>query len=84
MKNEGKILLILGIMLIAAFAAFTLLIMAADVKGIGPNGSRVGLATFNGMLHRLTGVNMALYTGTDWLGFMPIFILALAYLGLRS
>ena len=74
MKNEGKRLLVSGIMLMVAFAVFTLLIMMADVQGIGPNGSRVGLAAFNGWFHRLTGVNMALYTVTDWLGLVPIFI----------
>ena len=57
-----------------AFALWTVLIMLVDVQAVGPNGSEVGLATFNTWFHQLTGVQWALYTVTDWLGLVPIFV----------
>jgi undecaprenyl-diphosphatase len=45
-----------------------------DLKPIGPDNSTVGFATINGYFHRLTGTNMTLYTITDWLGLVPIFV----------
>ena len=54
-----------------------------DVQTIGPNDSSVGFATFNGAFHRFVGVNMALYTVTDWLGLVPVaFGFSFALLGL--
>ena len=61
-----------GIGFFAAFAVWTVLVRLVDVQPIGPLCSRVGLATVNGFVHRLTGANMALYTATDWLGLVPI------------
>lgn len=60
--------------MLAAFGIWTLLIRRVDVRPIGPNGSSVGMAAFNGWFHRITGVHMALYTATDWLGLIPIAI----------
>ena len=62
----------LAISLIVAFALWTVLVRMVDVRAIGPEGSSVGLATFNGFVHKLTGVNWTLYTITDWLGLVPI------------
>ena len=45
-----------------------------DVRAIGPLESSVGLGGFNGSIHKLFGVHMVLYTVTDWLGLVPIFI----------
>lgn len=64
--------MISGIVSLIAFALWTVLIMFVDVQPAGPKGSRVGLASFNTLFHRLTGVNMTLYTVTDWLGLVPI------------
>ena len=55
-----------------AFALWTVLIMLVDVQAVGPNGSKVGFATFNTWFHQLTGVHMTLYIVTDWLGLVPI------------
>lgn len=55
-----------------AFALWTVLILFVDVQAVGPNESKVGLATFNTRIHQLTGVHLALYTVTDWLGLVPI------------
>lgn len=46
--------------------------MLVDVQAVGPNGSKVGFATFNIWFHQLTGVHWTLYTITDWLGLVPI------------
>ena len=54
-----------------------------DVQAIGPQGSAVGFAAFNGFFHNLTGVHMSIYTITDWLGLVPFaFALGFAILGL--
>ena len=46
-------------------------------------GTRVGFAALNLWFHRLTGVHMALYTVTDWLGLVPIAVcLGFGILGL--
>ncbi len=72
-----------GVGLIAAFAAWTALIRCVDVRSVGQNGTNIGFATFNVWFHQLTGVHMMLYTITDWLGLVPIFIcLCFGVLGL--
>ena len=63
-----------GAGLLLLFALWTVLIQCADVQAIGPNGTKVGLATWNARFHSLTGVNMTLYIVTDWLGLVPVFI----------
>ena len=74
MKKNEKRLLILGIMLVIAFTIWTLLIKTVDVEPLGQNGTDMGFATFNCWFHKLTGVHMTIYTITDWLGLVPIFI----------
>ena len=74
MKQNTKRDLWVGIGLLLAFALWTILIRRIDVQAAGPNGSAVGFAAFNLWVHRLTGVHMTLYTVTDWLGFVPIFV----------
>ena len=61
-----------GLGFLAAFALWTLLIQHVDVRAIGPRGTAVGFAAFNAWFHRRTGVHMALYTLTDWLGLVPV------------
>lgn len=69
--------------LLAAFALWTVFVRFVDVQAIGPKESCVGFATLNGYVHNLTGVNMSLYTVTDWLGLVPIGVaLGFAILGL--
>jgi len=64
--------LYLSVGFLSSFVLWTILVLFADVQAIGPNDSAVGLATINGLFHRLTGVHMDLYTVTDWLGLVPI------------
>ena len=74
MKRTGKKNLIIGFGLILAFAIWTLLIQKVDVQPVGQNGTNIGFATINCWFHKLTGVHMGIYTITDWLGLIPIFI----------
>ena len=75
MKKTGKRELFAGLLFIAIFAIFTLLVQIVDVNPLGVNGTNIGFSTFNCMIHKLCGVNMTLYTITDWAGLVPIFII---------
>lgn len=70
--EKRKIHAILSLMFAAGFAMWTAAVKCVDVQAIGPNGSSVGLAAINAAVHELTGVHMALYTVTDWLGLIPV------------
>ena len=74
MKERSKKLLFTGILLIVVFAIWTLLIQVVGVQPIGQNGTNIGFATFNIWFHELTGVHMTIYTMTDWMGLIPIFV----------
>ena len=50
------------------------MIQCVDVQAVGQNGTKIGLAAFNVWFHQLTGVHMTIYTITDWLGLVPIFV----------
>ncbi len=73
MKNE-KNEFTAGIFLLLAFVVWTVLIQTVDVQPVGVNGTTIGLASINTWFHKLTGVHMLVYTITDWLGLVPIFI----------
>ena len=72
MKKIRKTSITVSISLLLAFVIWTVLVGLCDVEAIGPNGTEVGFAAVNGAFHKLTGVNMTLYTITDWLGLVPI------------
>ncbi len=74
MIENGKRNLKAGAYLLAAFVIWTVMIRFMDVRPAGPDGTEIGLAAVNTWFHRLTGVHMALYTVTDWLGLVPVFI----------
>ena len=74
MKEIRRKELLAGIILLATFALWTVLIRHIDVQKAGPNGTEIGFATINVWFHRLTGVHMLIYTVTDWLGLVPIII----------
>ena len=81
MKEKRNLLT--GVVLIGAFALWTVLIQYVDVQTVGQNGTKIGFAEFNVWFHQLTGVHMTIYTITDWLGLVPIFIcLCFGVLGL--
>ena len=83
MKQKNLTSLFIATTFLLAFVLWTVIISFIDVKAIGPNGSKVGLATLNGAIKELIGVHFALYVITDWLGLVPIAVaLGFAILGL--
>ena len=70
---KDKKLFSVGLILIAVFIFWTILILTVDVQPVGVNGTVVGFATLNCSFHNLTGVNMSVYHITDWLGLVPLF-----------
>ncbi len=70
--EEARRDLVTGTALLAAFALWTALVQIVDVQPVGQRGTDVGFATFNTWFHGLTGVHMALYAVTDWLGLVPV------------
>ena len=74
--------LYVGLSLLSSFFLWTIIVITIDVQAIGPNCSKVGLSSLNGYVHNITGVNMMLYTITDWLSLIPIaFIIAFGISG---
>lgn len=73
-RKSGRRELVTGIGFLAVFAVWTMLIQLVDVQAAGPDGTKIGFAAFNVWFHQLTGVHLTIYTITDWLGLVPIFI----------
>ena len=85
MKRKGFKGLLFGALYLIVFVVWTLLIQIVDVQPVGQNGTDIGFATINCYFHKLTGVHMVIYTITDWLGLVPIFIcLIFAGIGLTQ
>ena len=83
MKKRNYLILYASITLLIAFVIWTAFVSVIDVQKIGPQESAVGFSALNRYVHSLTGVNMTLYTVTDWLGLVPIgTALGFAILGL--
>ena len=81
-KEKNMKIMLAGVILLIAFALWTLLVCLVDVKPAGVNGSDIGFATLNTFMHELFGVHMALYNITDWLSILPIvFMLSFAVVG---
>ena len=72
-RNEKRTLL-WSVILVVAFVVWTELILLVDVQALGQNGTNIGFATLNLLFHKFTGVHMEIYTITDWLGLVPIFV----------
>lgn len=80
-RNQKNFCVTVGLLVL--FVLWTIAVCYFDVQPIGPRNSKVGFATLNGFIHKLVGVNMTLYTITDWLGLVPLcFVLGFALLGL--
>ena len=83
MSKKNQTLLYISVALLTSFIIWTVLLRFVDVIDVGPNGSCVGFAHLNSFVHDHIGVNMLLYTVTDWLGLVPVaFCLGFATLGL--
>ena len=73
----------IGLGLLGLFILWTTALRFVDVGTIGPQGSSVGFQSLNEIVHNITGVNMSLYTITDWLGLVPVgFMIGFGILGL--
>ena len=72
MNTQEKKTLGAGLLGLAAFVLWTVLIQRVDVRPLGQNGTDIGFAVLNTWFHRLCGVHMTIYTVTDWLGLVPI------------
>ena len=66
--------LIASLCLLTVFVLWTLAICFVDVRMIGPEDTLVGFATVNAFVHNQTGIHWELYSITDWLGLVPIFV----------
>lgn len=76
MKKEAKRYFWTGICFLVLFGVWTVCVTLVDVRSIGPNDSAVGFATVNGFVNEHLGVNMTMYTVTDWLGLIPLAVAA--------
>ena len=74
MARKGKRLLGAGVLLIALFVVWTVLIQTVDVRPAGETKTEIGFAAINCWVHELTGVHMTIYHLTDWLGLVPVFV----------
>lgn len=74
MREKGMRFLLAGILATGLFFIWTALVLTVDVQRIGQAEMETGFATINMWFHNLTGVHMTIYTVTDWLGLVPIFI----------
>ena len=85
MRKSGSKAFRAGILLTALFVLWTALLHTVDVRTAGETGTEIGLAAINIWFHELSGVNMVLYSLTDWLGLVPLFVcLIFAVVGLRQ
>ena len=72
--KQGKRQLCAGVSLLVLFGVWTVLIQTVDVQTAGEAGTEIGFAGINRWFHELTGVHMGIYTATDWLGLVPVFV----------
>ena len=81
-KKLKKYLIITG-GLFLIFILFTVMVKTVDVQPVGPDRSKVGLASVNQCVFKFFGVNLLWYDITDWLGvFAIVFALGFAVFGL--
>ena len=83
MNNEARKKMLIAVGMFIAFILWTIGVYLINVQPIGPEETTVGFATVNQYIHHFTGVHMALYVITDWLGLVPIcFAIGFSILGL--
>lgn len=85
MNKTNRKNLYFSLSMLISFMLWTVALHFIDIRPIGPENSEVGLAALNEFFHNLIGVNMTLYTVTDWLGLVPIAVaFGFALLGLSQ
>lgn len=76
MKKEINQELKQGLILLALFGLLTLIIKTVGVLPDGPNGSEIGLGSFNIWFNSMTGIHEVIYYITDWLQVIPFAVCA--------
>ncbi len=80
---KKKVALIGAITFFILFLIFTVLVIAIDVQPIGPNNSKVGLATMNGAVAKSICYNETWYNISEYVGYIPpLTVAGFACLGL--
>lgn len=72
LKKSKSLIISIGLFII--FVILTILLKIVDVKGIGPNDSKVGFAFLNGHFQKLIGFNRIFYKITEVLGIVSLLI----------
>lgn len=62
--------------LFGAFMLLTLLVLKVDVQPIGPEESKIGLATINHMVNESLGSHMIWYKITEYTGYVSLLVAA--------
>ena len=83
MKIRSKVYFAAAIILLALFFLFTAIVMTVDLQPIGPNSSKVGLASVNAPFADSVGYNELWYDISEYAGLIPLAAMAgFAVLGL--
>lgn len=72
-KKLVKNFIVTGVLFLV-FVLFTIGVSTIDVQPIGPNGSRVGFATWNKLAAEMIGLHPLCYTITEWFGYISIMV----------
>lgn len=82
---KSKKSFVVAIVLFLLFAGFTAIVSFVDVQPVGPEQSKIGLATLNQFVFERLGVHLIWYDITDWLGVVAIlFAIWFSLLGLAQ
>lgn len=76
MNSKTKRNFILTGIMLFAFVLFTVMVSAVDVEAIGPENSKVGMASVNQFVYDLFGTSSVWYKITEFLGVVSVMVAA--------